>query len=105
MPEVIDTAKKAVSTVDLALSAIGILKTGAVIFVMMMLEWSKLRERKAELATAKAENDLEVEKVKAAIQAVAGDTSAKANVADYLAKHPLPLGPGKGPGSPDEGGD
>jgi hypothetical protein len=91
--------KKPLATLELASAAVSLLKTAAVIFVMMALEWSRLKERKAELQAAGAENDLEIEKLKA--KAAADTTSAAQSVDSFLSLHGL--GAGK-PYDPDSSG-
>lgn len=81
--------KKPIATVDLALSFIGLVKTGMIVLTMMLLEWAKLKERKAEVAAGAAKNDLEVEKLKSEIK---GAGSAQEQIDSVLHANGLPPG-------------
>ena len=93
MPDV----KKPLATLELAAAAISLVKTAAVVFVMMMLEWARLKERKAEVALGAAENDLAAMQVKAT-----GVGSAQAQIDSVLSAHGLPGGTPR-PGSHGDG--
>jgi hypothetical protein len=55
---------KPITTIEIVSSVIGIIKTGAVIITMMILEFAKMEKAKAKLSEAIAINDLEIEKAK-----------------------------------------
>ena len=75
---------KPISTIDLALSALGLLKSGALVFVMLLLEWSRKREAQAKLEATAARNDLEVEKTSNAIEKQAMGKSSSDIVDGFL---------------------
>jgi hypothetical protein len=77
---------KPISTIDLLLSALGLLKSGAIIFAMMMLEWSRKKEAQARLETAAVKNDLDVEKTTNAIDKQAIGRSSGSIIDDYLSR-------------------
>lgn len=52
--------KKAISTIDLALSAINVVKTVAIIFGMVMIEWYQQRKRLAENEADVSKTELSV---------------------------------------------
>lgn len=81
--------KKPINTLELATAAVSLAKTAAVVFVMMMLEWARLRERKAVLAASKSENDLEIAKATAKLEGAKEGKSAKDQVDEYLRGHGL----------------
>lgn len=58
------SAKKAIDTVSLVASALSVVKTLGVVFAMALLEWARLRQKRAEFDADAARNDLEVERVK-----------------------------------------
>jgi hypothetical protein len=75
---------KPISTIDLALSALGLLKSGALVFVMLLLEWSRKREAQARLEATAARNDLDVEKTTNAIEKQAMGKSSSDIVDGFL---------------------
>lgn len=77
---------KPISTVDLLLSALGLLKSGALIFGVLMLEWSRKREAQAKLEMQAAKNDLEVEKTTNAIETEARGKSSESIIDDFLTR-------------------
>ena len=93
----VEDVKKPLATLELASSAIGLLKTASVIFVMMLLEWARLKQRRAEVETKAAKNDLEV----AALKSEAKDDvrTDKEVLDDFLAARGLPAS------KPQPGGD
>lgn len=90
--------KKPLATIELAAAAVSLVKTAAVIFTMMLLEWARLAQRKAEVNAEAAKNDLEVEKLKNETKGVG---SAQEQIDSVLHAHGLPGGT---PG-PSAGGD
>ena len=76
---------KPIATVDLLVSALGLLKSGAIVFVMMLLEWSRKREAQAKLETKAAKTDLAVEKKSNELENEARGKSSADVVADFLA--------------------
>lgn len=76
---------KPLSTVDLLLSALGLIKSGAFIFGLLMLEWGRKREAQAKLETKAIKNDLAVEKTTNAIDKQDAGRSAESIVDDFLA--------------------
>jgi len=76
---------KPISTIDLALSALGLLKSGALVFFMLLLEWSRKREAQAKLETKAAKTDLAVEKKSNELENEARGKSSSDVVADFLA--------------------
>lgn len=55
---------KPISTLQVVSTVLGLVKTGIVVTAMMILEFSKMKAAREKLKAAKAENDLEVEKVR-----------------------------------------
>ena len=78
------TAKKALSAVDLTLSAIGLLKSFALIFGVVFIEWARARQKLAENKTAVAETDLKVTLAATEIQRKADAKDPDAIISDFL---------------------
>jgi len=78
------TAKKALSAVDLTLSAIGLLKSFALIFGVVFIQWARARQKLAENKTAVAETDLKVTLAAAEIQRKADAKDPDAIISDFL---------------------
>jgi hypothetical protein len=82
---------KPISTLELASTAVSLVKTATVVLVLMLLEWSKLKERRAKVEAASAENDLAVAKVTAEVK---NDGRTDAQVLDeFLHHHGPPVDP------------
>lgn len=76
--------KKAVSTVDLAVQAVGLIKSAALIFAMVLIEWARARQKLAENKQAVAETELEVHKEKGKIDEKNSQKSPGDIVDDFL---------------------
>lgn len=81
---VADDAKKAVSTVDLALAVIGIMKTGFVVFAMVLLDFARRKQRLAENQAAVATSDLSTKMKQDTIQKAADAKTADDIIGDFL---------------------
>jgi hypothetical protein len=57
-------AIKPLDTAQLIGSLLGALKTAAIVFFMVLLEWYKTMAYREKLARKKSEDDLEIEKLK-----------------------------------------
>lgn len=80
------SAKKAVTTVDLALSALSLLKGALVVLALVLIEWSRKRARMAEMKQAVAETDLTIKLKQDEIQRVADEKDPDSIIRDYLSK-------------------
>ena len=76
---------KPLSTIDLVLSALSLIKSGALVFGLFMLEWSRKREAQAKLEAKAAKSDLAVEKTTNAIDKQDSGKSSESIVDDFLA--------------------
>lgn len=82
----LNDAKKAVSTVDLVLQAIGLLKTGAIIFGMVLIDWARRKQKLAENQAEVAKTDLDVMYIKTQLQKEADAKTPDAIIDDFLRK-------------------
>lgn len=80
------SAKKAVTTLDLALSALSLLKGALVVLALVLIEWSRKRARMAEMKQAVAETDLTIKLKQDEIQRVADEKDPDSIIRDYLSK-------------------
>lgn len=89
---------KPISTIELASSAVALIKTAAVVVVMMVLEWAKIRERRAQIETAVAKSDAAVANLKT--EATTDARTDAAVIDDFLRARGLDgAGPGGSPPS------
>ena len=79
-----DEAKKALSSLELLTAAIGLIKSGALIFGMVLIDWAIRRQKLAENKQAVAESELEVYKQKEKIQGEANSKHPSSIVDEYL---------------------
>ena len=84
MSEVVDSAKKAVSTVDLALSAVGLLKGLALIFGVVLVEWARKKQKLAENQAAVSQSNLSVKVEQDAIQKANNEKTSSEIIDDFL---------------------
>lgn len=82
----LEPAKRAVATVDLLLSALSLLKAGALIFGMVLLEWSRKRETLARNEADLAKADLTAEKKRQEIETRSASKTPDQVIADFLRK-------------------
>ena len=75
---------KPIATVDLLLSASGLIKSGAILFFMMLLEWGRKREAQAQLETKVAKSDLLIEREKNELDKQARGKSSSDIISNYL---------------------
>lgn len=54
----IDETKKAVSTIDLATTALGMLKSFAIVFAVVLIDWARKKQKLAENQAAVANTTL-----------------------------------------------
>jgi len=80
----LEDTKKAVSTVELALSAVGIFKSLALLFGMAIIEWARAQQKLAENQADVARADLAVRDKQDAIDIHKGDPDS---VIDNFLKH------------------
>lgn len=76
---------KPLSTVDLLLSALGLIKSGALVFGLLMLEWGRKKEAQAKLEAKAIKNDLDVERATNATDKQTAGRSPESIVDDFLA--------------------
>lgn len=81
----IDELKKPVDTIELAGSAIGLLKNLGMIFAMVLIEWARARQRLAENKQAVAEAQTTAEQKKGEIDAKNSGKSPADIIDDFLA--------------------
>lgn len=84
MGETTDAAKKAVNTVDLALSAIGLFKSFALVFGVVLIEWARAKQKLAENKTAVAEADLGSKVKQGEIEGAANAKGADKVIDEFL---------------------
>lgn len=82
MPEI----KKTLNTVDLLMQALGLIKTGAIIFGMMLIEWARAKQKIAENKKSIAETNLDILIKQQQIQKEADAKNPDAIIDDYLHK-------------------
>lgn len=75
---------KPLSAAQLAVSALGLLKTAAVVFVMMLLELTRKQKAMAEKGKAVAETDLSIEKQLNQIKDADAKKTPSAIIDDFL---------------------
>jgi len=85
----LEDAKKAVSTIDLMLSAIGILKSLAIVFGMTLLEFARKKQKLAEAEADVAKVDLKVATAKTEIDKKYADKTPDQVINDFLARRKL----------------
>lgn len=85
--------KKPIDSIQLATSIVALTKTALVVLAMMLLEWSRLKERRATIEVAAAKTDLEIQKFKT--EAAADARTDTQVIDDFLGRAP--------PGVPNDG--
>lgn len=81
---------KPLSTVDLALSAVGLIKSAALIFGVVLIEWARSRQRLAEGKQAQAESHLVIAKEQGALDAKASTMSSRERIDEFLKSRSKP---------------
>lgn len=77
--------KKPVNSVDLALSAVELIKSAALVFGVLILEWARTKQRQAEKRQAVAESNEKTAKEIAHVDAVSSKKLARDIIAEHLA--------------------
>lgn len=79
-------SKKPLNSVDLALSAVELIKSAALVFGVLILEWARAKQRQAEKAQAVAEANEKTTKELARVDAVSSKKLARDIIAEHLAR-------------------
>ena len=80
----VQDVKKAVSTVDLALSAVSLLKSFALIFGVVLIEWARKKQKLAENQAAVAASSLDVKSHQDSLQKEHDEKGADKVISDFL---------------------
>lgn len=83
-------APKPTSTIDLTLTAIDLFKSAALVFVMVIIEWARAKQKFAENKAAVADVNLAVAKAQGEIDAEAARKDPVTIVDEFLHGSPSP---------------
>lgn len=88
MNETVDSAKRAVSSVDLALSAVGLLKSLALIFGVVLIEYARKKQKLAENAAAVSKSNLDLQLTQGGLENELREKGADAVIDELLGNEP-----------------